>query len=97
VDGVRILGPTTMHDRGGAVSCVLDGVPPHDLMQMLDSRGVAVRGGQHCARPVHDRFGVSASTRASSYLYTTTAEIDQLVDAVAWAHDFFTRPRGARA
>jgi len=97
VDGVRILGPKTMHERGGAVSFVVDGVHPHDLMQLLDSHGVAVRGGQHCARPVHDRFGVSASTRASSYLYTTTDEIDQLVDAVVWARDFFNRPRGARA
>jgi cysteine desulfurase/selenocysteine lyase len=91
IDGVKILGPRSLWDRGGAVSFTVDGVHPHDLMQMLDSRGIAVRGGQHCARPVHDRFGVSASTRMSSYLYTTWNEIDQLAEAVIWARNFFTK------
>ena len=57
-------------------------VHPHDLMQFLDSRGIAVRGGHHCARPLHRRLGVQASTRASSYLYTTTEEIDRLAAGV---------------
>ncbi|MDR2619625.1 MAG: aminotransferase class V-fold PLP-dependent enzyme, partial [Propionibacteriaceae bacterium] len=92
-DGVQLLGPATMEERGGAVSFALAGVHPHDLMQLLDNRGVAVRGGHHCARPVHERFGVQASTRLSSYLYTTPAEIDALVEGVEFARDFFARKR----
>lgn len=95
LDGVRIIGPTDTVDRGGAVSFVVDGVHPHDLMQLLDSRGVAVRGGHHCAAPLHRRLGVQSSSRASGYLYTTTAEVDALVEAVAWAHDFFHSRAGA--
>ena len=92
--GVRILGPTVPVDRGGAVSFTLtatDGTPihPHDVSQVLDSRGIAVRGGHHCARPLHERFGIQSSTRASFYLYTTTAEIDALVDGLAFTQSFF--------
>ena len=88
IDGLRLLGPLEK-DRGGAVSFVVDGVHPHDMMQMLDARGVAVRGGHHCARPLHERLGVQSSTRASFGPYTLESEIDQLVDAVTWARDFF--------
>lgn len=96
IDGVQILGPTEVVDRGGAVSFTLatpDGleVHPHDVMQLLDARGVAVRGGHHCARPLHERLGVTASTRASGYLYTTTAEIDALADGLGYVRDFFGR------
>ncbi len=92
--GVRVLGPTDLADRGGAVSFTLttaDGfdVHPHDVMQMLDSRGVAVRGGHHCARPLHERWGIGASSRASSYLYTTSDEIDRLLEALTYTRDFF--------
>ena len=80
--GLRILGPTEPVDRGGAVSFTLPDIHPHDVSQLLDSRGIAVRGGHHCARPLHERFGVQSSTRASFYLYTTTAEIDALVDGL---------------
>jgi cysteine desulfurase/selenocysteine lyase len=94
IEGVTILGPRVgAGERGGAVSFTLAGVHPHDLMQLLDGRGVAVRGGHHCARPLHDRCGVQASTRASSYLYTTRAEVDQLADAVVFARDFFAPKR----
>jgi cysteine desulfurase / selenocysteine lyase len=94
VPGLRILGPTKPIDRGGAISFTLttsDGleVHPHDVMQLLDSRGIAVRGGHHCARPLHDRLGLAASTRASLYLYTTTTEIDALADGLAWVAEFF--------
>ncbi len=89
IDGVHVLGPTTTLDRGSAVSFVLDGVHPHDIMQMLDSRGVAVRGGHHCARPLHERLCFQASTRASSYLYTTPEEIDRLAEALTYTRDFF--------
>ncbi len=93
-EGVRILGPTDTTNRGGAVSfslTTLDGfeVHPHDVMQLLDSRGVAVRGGHHCARPLHQRLGLNASTRASSYLYTTFDEVDAFIDALVHTRDFF--------
>ena len=78
LDGVRVIGPTDTVDRGGAVSFAIDGVHPHDVGQSLDELGIAVRVGHHCARPVCLRFGVPATTRASFYLYTTTAEVDAL-------------------
>ena len=89
VDGLRILGPAEPVDRGGAISFTLADVHPHDVAQILDGRGVAVRAGHHCGRPIHQRFGVSASTRASFYLYTTPAEIDALIDALDEAKGFF--------
>lgn len=96
IKGLHILGPTSVDahgelGRGGAVSFSIDGVHPHDVAQLLDSRGIAVRGGHHCARPLHERLGIQASTRMSSYLYTTTDEIDALGDALEWTIDFFTR------
>ncbi len=94
VRGVSILGPTEAVDRGGAIAFTLttpDGleVHPHDVMQFLDARGVAVRGGHHCARPLHERLGLTASSRASGYLYTTEAEIDALADGLDYVRDFF--------
>ena len=84
---LRILGP---HDaggaRGGAISFELDGIHPHDVSQVLDERGVAVRAGHHCAKPLHRRLGVQATTRASFYLYTTPDEIDALVDGHRAVH-----------
>ncbi|GGQ51129.1 cysteine desulfurase [Couchioplanes azureus] len=78
VPGVRIYGPATPEGRGGTVSFEVNGVHPHDVGQILDSLGVEVRVGHHCARPVCTRYGVPAMTRASFYLYTTTDEIDAL-------------------
>ncbi|UAL31611.1 cysteine desulfurase [Nocardioides rotundus] len=89
VPGVTILGPTDAALRGGAISFELDGVHPHDVAQVLDSRGVAVRAGHHCAKPAHQRFGVQASTRMSSYLYTTPAEIDAFIEALNATRDYF--------
>lgn len=89
IQGLRILGPTEAVERGGAVSFTLAGVHPHDIMQMLDSRGVAIRGGHHCARPLHERLGIQSSVRASGYLYTTPAEVDALAEALEWTRDFF--------
>jgi cysteine desulfurase / selenocysteine lyase len=79
VPGLTIIGPDTPVDRGGAVSFVLAGIHPHDVAQVLDSLGIAVRAGHHCAKPVCDRFGIPATTRASFYLYTTRDEVDALV------------------
>jgi cysteine desulfurase/selenocysteine lyase len=89
VGGVQVLGPLDPAERGGAVSFELAGVHPHDVAQLLDSRGVAVRAGHHCAKPAHRRYGVQSSTRASSYLYTTPAEIDALIDALAYTKTYF--------
>jgi cysteine desulfurase/selenocysteine lyase len=79
VPGLRIFGPTTPVGRGGTISFGLDGVHPHDVGQILDSLGVEVRVGHHCARPLCVRYGVPAMTRASFYLYTTVGEVDALV------------------
>ena len=89
VPGVRILGPLDATRRGGAISFELDEVHPHDIAQVLDSRGVAVRAGHHCAKPAHARFGVQSSTRMSSYLYTTPAEIDALVEGLHHTRSYF--------
>jgi cysteine desulfurase/selenocysteine lyase len=89
VSGLSILGPTQAELRGGAISFELAGVHPHDVAQVLDSRGVAVRAGHHCAKPAHKRFGVQSSTRMSSYLYTTPAEIDALVEGLEQTKKYF--------
>lgn len=89
VKGVRILGPTTTENRGGAISFELDEVHPHDVGQVIDSYGVAIRGGHHCARPVHERFGIGSSNRVSPYLYTTTGEIDAFIDGLEKVKTFF--------
>jgi cysteine desulfurase/selenocysteine lyase len=89
IPGLRVLGPARATDRGGAISFELDGVHPHDVSQVLDSRGIAVRAGHHCAKPAHKRFGVQSSTRASSYLYTTPGEIDALVEGLGYTRDYF--------
>ncbi|WP_369819250.1 cysteine desulfurase [Tessaracoccus sp. ZS01] len=89
IEGLRILGPTVAEDRGSAISFNIANVHPHDVMQVLDSRGVAIRGGHHCARPLHKRLGHQSSTRASSYLYTTPAEIDALADALVFTRNYF--------
>ncbi len=89
VTGLTVVGPTDTESRGSAVSFVLDGVHAHDVGQVLDDRGVEVRVGHHCAWPLHRRFGIAATTRASFYVYNGTRDIDDLVDAVRHAQRFF--------
>lgn len=89
ISGLTILGPADVVDRGGAISFELDGIHPHDVSQVLDSVGIAVRAGHHCAKPAHARFGVQSSTRASFYLYTTPAEIDALIEGIQHTRRFF--------
>jgi cysteine desulfurase/selenocysteine lyase len=89
VPGLCVLGPLDAADRGGAISFEIDGVHPHDVSQVLDSRGIAVRAGHHCAKPAHKRYGVQSSTRMSSYLYTTPAEIDALVEGLEYTKTYF--------
>jgi cysteine desulfurase/selenocysteine lyase len=81
IPGLRIYGPPAA-ERGGLVTFSMAEAHPHDVAQILDSLGVAVRAGHHCAMPIHEKFGVPATTRASFYLYTTTAEIDRLIDGL---------------
>ena len=89
INGVRILGPDTTKDRGGAVAFEVDGVHPHDVGQVLDELGIAVRTGHHCAWPLHRALGVQASTRATFYVYNTHAEVDALADGIRYAQRFF--------
>ncbi len=89
IDGLRILGPAEPVDRGAAISFTVDGVHPHDMSQVLDSRGIAVRAGHHCAWPLHRAMGVQASTRASFYLYNTYEEADILATGIREAQRFF--------
>jgi cysteine desulfurase / selenocysteine lyase len=89
VDGLTLFGPADVEQRGGQISFVLDGVHPHDVSQVLDAEGIAVRAGHHCAKPLLRRFGVQATTRASLYLYNTAGEVDALVGALAKARSFF--------
>lgn len=89
IPGVRVLGPTQARDRVGAVSLVVDGVHPHDVGQVLDAAGIEVRVGHHCAQPVHRRYGATASTRASVYVYSTPAEVDTFCTALAGVRSYF--------
>jgi cysteine desulfurase / selenocysteine lyase len=89
INGVRILGPDTTKDRGGAVAFEVEGVHPHDVGQVLDELGIAVRTGHHCAWPLHRALGVQASTRATFYVYNTHAEVDALADGIRYAQRFF--------
>lgn len=89
IDGVRIVGPTENVDRGGAVAFVVGGVHAHDVGQILDDEGVAIRVGHHCAWPLHRRYGIAATARASFAVYNTVDEVDKLVDSVRRAQRFF--------
>jgi cysteine desulfurase/selenocysteine lyase len=89
LDGVRIIGPTEAVDRGGAVSFVVDGIHAHDVGQVLDDHGVAIRVGHHCAWPLHRRFGIAATARASFAVYNTLDEVDALVTGIRAAQKFF--------
>ena len=89
LDGVSVIGPDSMQSRGSAVSFALAGVHPHDVGQSLDELGIAVRVGHHCAAPVCRRYGVPATTRASSYLYNTEGEIDALLEGIATVQRFW--------
>jgi cysteine desulfurase / selenocysteine lyase len=91
IDEVRIIGPKSMENRGSPVAFVVDGVHAHDVGQVLDDDGVAVRVGHHCAWPLHRRFGIAATARASFAIYNTLDEVDRLVAGVRHAVEFFGR------
>ncbi len=81
IPGVRVFGPTA-DKKGGVASFTFDGIHPHDVAQILDRDGIAVRAGHHCAQPLHEKFGIQATTRASFYLYSTKDEVDKLVEGI---------------
>lgn len=87
--GVRLIGPLPGEERVGLASVVVDGVHAHDVGQLLDAAGIAVRVGHHCAQPLHRRLGVTASTRASAYLYNTTEDIDRFLEELSHVRRYF--------
>ena len=89
IPGLRIIGPETTENRGGAISFTVEGVHPHDLGQVLDDHGVSIRVGHHCAWPLHRACDAQSTARASFYLYNTEEEVDKLVDAIKAAREFF--------
>ncbi len=97
IEGVRILGPNP-RQKGGIVSFTLDRIHAHDVAQVLDRHGVAVRAGHHCAMPLHKRYGISATTRASFYFYNTLEEVDKLAEGIEQVKRVFRRgkPRTRR-
>lgn len=89
VSGLTVYGPDASR-KGGVVSFTLKGMHPHDIAQLLDAEGVAVRAGHHCAMPLHECFGLPATARASFYLYNTLEEVDALIEALYKARQVFT-------
>jgi cysteine desulfurase/selenocysteine lyase len=81
VPGVWVFGPEAEH-RGGVAAFTFEGVHPHDVSQIVDADGIAVRAGHHCAMPLHEKFNIPATSRASFYIYNTTAEIDRLIEGL---------------
>ena len=88
VPGVRLFGPAAQH-KGGVAAFTLEGVHPHDVAQILDQDGIAVRAGHHCAQPLHEKFGLPATSRASFYLYNTKDEVDLLVNGIYKVKELF--------
>ncbi|MCX6082959.1 MAG: cysteine desulfurase [Chloroflexi bacterium] len=88
IPGLKLFGPTA-DKKGGVAAFTMDGVHPHDVAQILDSIGVAVRAGHHCAQPLHEKFNLQATSRASFYLYTTKEEVDMLVKGIYKVKEYF--------
>ena len=97
IPGLTVYGPTDLEVRGGVATFNLSEAHPHDVATILDSEGIAVRAGHHCAMPLHKSMGLAASTRASFYIYNTAAEIDRLVEALYKVKHIFspTRPKAS--
>jgi len=89
IPGIRVLGPAAGKERIGLAAFDVEGVHAHDVGQFLDSQGIAVRVGHHCAQPLHRRLGLTATTRASAYLYNTTDDVDRFLEAVAGVRAYF--------
>lgn len=89
IPGLKVYGPPAAQ-KGGVAAFTFDGLHPHDVAQLLDREGIAVRAGHHCAMPLHDRFNLPATTRASFYLYNTQSEVDKLVEGLYKVKKFFS-------
>ena len=89
IPGVKYLGPPAVK-RGGVVAFTLEGIHPHDVAQILDRYGIAVRAGHHCAQPLHEKFGIQATTRASFYVYNTQEDVDRLVKGLYKVKEVFS-------
>jgi len=81
IPGIKVFGPHANY-KGGVAAFTLDGIHPHDVAQILDKNGIAIRAGHHCAQPLHEKFGIPATSRASFYLYNTKEEVDLLVNGI---------------
>ena len=88
IPGVKVFGPSA-DKKGGVASFTLEGIHPHDVAQILDRDGIAVRAGHHCAQPLHEKFGIPATSRASFYLYNTKDEVDLLVNGIYKVKEMF--------
>ena len=88
IPGVNVFGPSAQH-KGGVAAFTLEGVHPHDVAQILDQDGIAIRAGHHCAQPLHEKFGLPATSRASFYLYSTKEEVDLLVNGIYKVKELF--------
>jgi cysteine desulfurase/selenocysteine lyase len=88
IPGVKVFGPAA-DKKGGVASFTLEGVHPHDVAQIVDTYGVAVRAGHHCAQPLHEKFGIQATTRASFYIYSVKEEVDKLVEGIYLVKKYF--------
>ena len=88
IPGVRIYGPGA-DQKGAVVSFTMDGIHPHDVSQVLDNYGIAIRAGHHCAMPLHDKYNIPASARASFYLYNTLEEVDHLAETIYKVNELF--------
>ncbi|HNE04678.1 MAG TPA: cysteine desulfurase [Anaerolineales bacterium] len=88
IPGVKLFGPSA-DKKGGVAAFTLEGVHPHDVAQILDQDGIAVRAGHHCAQPLHEKFGIPATSRASFYLYSTKDEVDMLVKGLYKVKEMF--------
>lgn len=86
--GVTVYGPSARH-RGGVAAFSLKGIHPHDVSQLLDTKGIAIRAGHHCAMPLHEKYNLPATARASFYLYNTKEEVDRLAEALNFVHQVF--------
>ncbi|MCI0475304.1 MAG: cysteine desulfurase [Anaerolineales bacterium] len=89
IQGIRILGPLDPEQRGGVIAFSIPEAHPHDVAQIFDREGICVRGGHHCAMPLHDYYGLSATTRASFYVYNAPEEIDKLVETIKKVQQIF--------
>jgi cysteine desulfurase/selenocysteine lyase len=88
IPGVKVFGPSA-DKKGGVAAFTLEGVHPHDVAQILDRDGIAIRAGHHCAQPLHERFGIPATSRASFYMYNSKEEVDSLVNGIYKVKEMF--------